>query len=240
MYGIVNGINYVEFNPEKDKALIENYSYHNPEAKKINKEAIQRELGLPVKDVPLMGIVSRLSGQKALEHITEQADIIMKEDVQLVVLGLGDSWYIDEFTKMSKLYPKKVVGRFEFNAALAKRIYAGSDIFLMPSRFEPCGLGQIISLRYGTIPVVRATGGLAETIIDYDMDKENGNGFSYNEFNKVEFVKTLNRALKLYKNNQDEWMRLVIRGLKSDFSWKKPAYKYLELYEKAIEKRKEK
>jgi starch synthase len=238
LYGIVNGISYVEFNPEMDNALVHKFSYKNPEGKKINKEALQRELGLPVKDVPLMGIVSRLSGQKALEHITDQADIILKEDVQLVVLGLGDPWYIEGFTKMCEEYPKKVVAKFEFNAELAQRIYASSDIFLMPSRFEPCGLGQIISLRYGTVPVVRATGGLAETIIDYDKDNENGNGFSYEEFDRKEFVKTLKRALLLYKTKPDVWKKLVVRGLKSDFSWNMPASKYLSLYKKAIANKK--
>ena len=161
-----------------------------------------------------MGIVTRLTGQKGLELLLGCIeDLIKKENVQLIVLGLGDEYYHKAFSALHKKYPSNVVAFFEFNSALAKKIYAACDFFLMPSRFEPCGLGQIISLRYGTIPVVRATGGLAETILDYDENNLEGNGFSFEDFSVSQFRLALERAIKFIKINLTVWKELSIRAL---------------------------
>jgi len=237
LFGIVNGISYDEFNPAKDKCLYVNFDRTCSKLKKKNKAALQKELNLSKSKTPLMGIVTRLTGQKGLELLLGCIDdIIEKEDVQLVVLGLGDDCYHKAFAALSEKYPKNVAAFFEFNTDLAKKIYASSDLFLMPSRFEPCGLGQIISLRYGTIPVVRSTGGLAETICDYNENNIDGNGFSFEEFTVSEFRKALERAIDVYKNKPEVWDELVQRALNSDFSWKNPSRAYLELYELALER----
>lgn len=238
LFGIVNGISYDEFNPRKDKSLHVNFDKSCAELKKNNKLALQDELSLSRSTAPLMGIVTRLTGQKGLELLLGCIeDLIKKENVQLVVLGLGDEYYYKAFSKLHKKYPSNVVAFFEFNSDLAKKIYAACDLFLMPSRFEPCGLGQIISLRYGTIPVVRATGGLAETIIDYDENNALGNGFSFEEFSVNQFKKALERAIIVYKDKPEIWKELILRALNSDFSWKKPSIAYLELYALAIERK---
>ena len=238
LYGIVNGISYDEFNPREDQCLYKNFDKNSFELKKENKTALQKKLKLSKSPKPLMGIVTRLTGQKGLELLISCIeDVIEKEAVQLVVLGLGDEYYYKAFSNLHSKYPENVAAVFEFNGELAKRIYAACDMFLMPSRFEPCGLGQIISLRYGTIPVVRATGGLAETIQDYDSDNIHGNGFSFEEFSVTGFKKTLERAIAVYKQKPEEWKKLIVRALESDFSWKKPAKAYLELYERAVEKK---
>ncbi|NJD04737.1 MAG: glycogen synthase [Ruminiclostridium sp.] len=237
LFGIVNGISYEQFDPEKDQWIVKNYNTATYSDKKENKQAIQKEMSLPLEDVPVIGLISRLSGQKGLNLIIEQIDNIMKHDVQFILLGTGDEYYENEFKSIENRYPDKVAFYAGFNATLAQRIYAGVDMFLMPSRFEPCGLGQIISLRYGTIPVVRATGGLADTVIDYDYDRVNGNGFSFKEFSSEEMLKTLERALELYNEDQEAWNKLVVKTLQLDCSWNKPAHKYMDLYYLAIGKR---
>jgi glycogen/starch synthases, ADP-glucose type len=238
LFGIVNGISYEQFDPNKDKYIVKNYNAESIEDKKENKKAIQKEMGLPVRNVPVIGLISRLSGQKGLNLILEQAENIMKNDLQFVMLGTGDEYYENEFRSVENRYPDKFAIYIGFNATLAQRIYAGADMFLMPSRFEPCGLGQIISLRYGTIPIVRATGGLAETVLDYDQDKEKGNGFSFTEFSSDKMMDSIERALKIYNQEPETWNKLVLRALQLDFSWKKPAQKYMDLYYLAIGKRK--
>lgn len=238
LFGIVNGISYSEFDPKNDKSLYANFDKNCVELKKNNKIALQDELNLPKSQAPLMGIVTRLTGQKGLELLLGCIDeLIINENVQLVVLGLGDECYHRAFSELHKKYPKNVIAFFEFNTELAKKIYSACDFFLMPSRFEPCGLGQIISLRYGTIPVVRATGGLAETIIDYDENNIEGNGFSFEEFSINAFKQTLERAIKVYKREPEVWRNLVLRALNSDFSWKKPCFEYLKLYRLAVERK---
>mgnify|MGYP000914045059 CR=1 FL=1 len=237
LFGIVNGISYEEFNPEQDKCLYVKYDKNSFTFKSENKKALQKELGLKERVSPLMGVVTRLTGQKGLELIIGCIEeFIEKEDVQLAVLGLGDDYYQNIFDCLQRKYPDNVKAVFEFNTDLAKRIYSACDMFLMPSRFEPCGLGQMISLRYGAIPVVRATGGLAETITDYDTDRKAGNGFSFEEFSVSAFKETLQRAVNLYKNKPDAWNELVNRAFESDFSWKKPSRAYLELYELAVDR----
>ncbi|NSW90983.1 MAG: glycogen synthase GlgA [Firmicutes bacterium] len=236
LYGIVNGISYEEFNPSTDKKIYTNYDKESLENKKENKYALQKETGLPVGDMPVIGLVSRLSGQKGLDLIIEKIDEIMKNNLQFILLGTGDPYYESSFLNIRNKYMNKMAVYIEFNTVLAQRIYAGSDMFLMPSRFEPCGLGQIIALRYGTIPIVRATGGLAETITDYYKDKEKGNGFSFTEFSSDELLKTIEGALTLYNQNPEEWKKLVKRAMGQDFSWKSSAEKYMELYCLALKK----
>lgn len=238
LFGIVNGISYEEFNPSEDPRIFKNYDCKSSPVKKENKYALQQEIGLPKKDVPVMGLISRLTGQKGLNMVLDEFSEIMKHDLQFVLLGLGDPFYESGFKDLMKKYPDKVAVFTEFNAPLAQRIYAGSDMFLMPSRFEPCGLGQIISLRYGTIPIVRATGGLAETVTDYNADKESGNGFVFEKFDPKEMMKAINRAVNVYKKEPDVWQKLVERALNLDFSWNKPAQKYMELYHLALDKKK--
>ncbi|MEN6314249.1 MAG: glycogen synthase [Clostridiaceae bacterium] len=237
LYGILNGISYEEFNPETDKYIVKNYNADTFKDKKVNKSALQKEMGLPVSDVPVIGLVSRLSGQKGLNLIIERVDDFLKKDLQFILLGTGDDYYQDQFRRIADQYPGRIAIHIGYNAQLAQRIYAGSDMFLMPSRFEPCGLGQIISLRYGTIPVVRATGGLAETIIDYDADQEHGNGFSFINFSSDDMIETVGRAIRLYIENPAEWEKLIIRAMHSDFSWNSSARKYEDLYMLAVNKK---
>lgn len=194
-------------------------------------------MGLPVKDMPMIGLISRLSSQKGLNLLMDEIDEIMKNDIQFVLLGAGDEYYETGFKKFREKYPKKMGVYTGFNAPLAQRIYAASDLFLMPSRFEPCGLGQLFSLRYGTIPIVRSTGGLADTVFDVENDSKNGNGFTYTEFSSKDMLKTINRALKFYQTKPSEWKELVKRAMNIDNSWDKSAIKYLELYNKLIKKK---
>lgn len=237
LFGIVNGISYEEFDPMKDSLIFKNFNSEKPEGKKQNKAALQEEMGLPVRDVPVIGLISRLSGQKGLNLIIDRIADMMEFDLQFVLLGTGDAYYEKEFRLIEEKYPEKVAVYTGFNTTLAQRIYAGCDMFLMPSRFEPCGLGQIISLRYGTIPIVRATGGLAETVTDYSEDNVNGNGFSFSGFESEEMLDAIKRALKLYMESPEEWNKLVLKALSTDNSWNRPAKKYMDIYYLAIGKR---
>ncbi len=236
LYGILNGINYGDFNPETDPAIFKNYSADSPEAKRENKHALQNELGIEVCDAPLLGIVSRLTGQKGLDLVLDIVEDLVKEGVQLAVLGSGDRHLEEALKAARENYPSMVGLYLGFNERLARRIYAGSDIFLMPSKFEPCGLGQIIGLKYGTIPVVRVTGGLADTVADYDSDPERGNGFCFKDYSVTEFKNALDRALRLYRREPAEWRKLVKAAMEMDFSWAKPAESYMELYRLAVKK----
>ena len=236
LFAIVNGISYEEFDPGKNEHIYIGFDSKTAWNKKENKKQFQTEFGLEKSDAPLLAVITRLTHQKGLELIMGCIDrFIEQKDIQLAVLGIGDEYYHNSFKELQKKYPDNVTVFLEFNQKLAKKIYASADMFLMPSRFEPCGLGQIISFRYGTIPVVRATGGLAETVIDYDEDRKNGNGFSFTEFNEKAFEETLDRAIEVYCKKTQEWGKLVIRALESDFSWKKPCIKYLDLYKIAVE-----
>lgn len=235
LYGILNGISYEEFNPETDKEIAKNFGIANFKDKKENKTALQQKMGLPLGDIPLVGLISRLSGQKGLNLVIEKIDEMMARNIQFVLLGTGDDYYQNQFRHIAERYKDKVAVHIGFDPQLAKQIYAGSDMFLMPSRFEPCGLGQIISLRYGTVPIVRATGGLAETIIDYSENKDTGNGFSFRNFSSNEMLDAIDRALTIYNEKPEEWEKLIVRALQSDFSWNRSAKMYEELYYKAIE-----
>lgn len=239
LFGIVNGISYEEFNPEFDSRICCNFSADNFGDKRENKSALQRERGLPVKDVPLFGLVSRLVDQKGLELIEANAQQLLEQDVQMVILGEGDPRYENLFRDLQQQYPNKVAVFIGFNASLAQRIYAGADLFLMPSRYEPCGLGQMISMRYGTIPIVRATGGLADTVVEYNLDSGAGNGFSFAEYAPEPFMEAINRGLNLYWHQREDWNNLVQRVLQIDNSWNKAAVEYMEVFDTAISKRRQ-
>lgn len=232
--GILNGIDYEEFDPATDKRIRFNYSASNPEGKAKNKAELQSELGLPMDpNIPLIGLVSRLADQKGLDLIRGAASRIMKLGVQLVVLGTGDRKYEKFLTQLEEKYPSQVKANIGFDVKLAQRIYAGCDMFLMPSRFEPCGLGQLISLRYGTIPIVRSTGGLADTIIGYEPSNPNSNGFCFCEYSPTALLKAVKQAVEVYKDKA-EWDKLVRRALSSDYSWNTSAQKYVKLYWEAV------
>lgn len=231
--GILNGIDYSVWNPQTDKNIPEKYSIKNLSGKKICKKLLQEEFGLKADpDIPLIGLVTRLVDQKGLDLISAVAENLKDMNLQLVVLGTGQEKYENLFRNLTET-SGNIKAIIEFMPDLANRIYAGSDMFLMPSRFEPCGLSQLISLKYGTIPIVRKTGGLADTIIDYDFDEENGNGFVFEDYDSYIFLNAITRALKVYKRKKD-WNNLIHNAMSCDFSWKVSAGKYIELYQKAL------
>ncbi|HHY47040.1 MAG TPA: glycogen synthase GlgA [Firmicutes bacterium] len=229
VFGIVNGINYHEFNPETDPRIYKNYGTGDLAGKRQNKYELQKEVGLPTADVPVIGIVSRLVPQKGFDLIDEALDQIVSLNLQLVILGKGEEKYEEMVRSAAERFPEKVATIIGFNAVLAQRIYAGSDMFLMPSLFEPCGLGQLISLRYGTIPIVRETGGLKDTIHDYEPERGIGNGFSFREYTAQALVDAIKRALAIYRD-RTRWEKLVNSAMESDFSWNKSAVEYMALY----------
>lgn len=236
LHGIINGINYHEFNPKTDPRIFRTYDSHSIGDKQENKFNLQKEMGLPVRDVPVIGLISRLVDQKGLDLINEVIDEIMKEDLQFIVLGAGDKYYEEMFAGMRERYPQKIGLYLGYNGILAQRIYAGSDMFLMPSKFEPSGLGQLISLRYGTVPIVRATGGLAETISDYDRATGSGNGFTFEPYESGIMLETVRRALRIYRDEPGKWKKLVVNAMEQDFSWNRSGAEYIELFDLAIHK----
>ncbi|TGY41923.1 glycogen synthase, partial [Clostridium perfringens] len=232
--GIVNGIDYDEFNPNKDSLIAKNFSVKTIEDKVLNKLALQKELGLPINpDIPMISIVSRLTNQKGCDLIVNIANRLLQRNVQLVILGTGDYNYENHFKGLQELYPNKVSANIKFDNGLAHRIYAASDIFLMPSLFEPCGLGQLIALRYGAIPIVRETGGLKDTIHSYNKYTGIGNGFSFTNYNHNDLMYVIELALETY-DDKEIWKSLIIQAMDSDNSWNKSAEKYKELYEELI------
>lgn len=232
--GIVNGIDYKEYNPEEDKYIYSTYSVNDLENKKINKEELQKELGLTVnKDVPMIGLVSRLTHQKGCDLIINILEELLKEDIQVVVLGTGDYMYEESFKSFQGRHPNKISANIKFSNELAHKIYAASDMFLMPSLFEPCGLGQLIALRYGSIPIVRETGGLKDTVTPYNEYDETGNGFGFKNYRFEELLNIIKYALKIYEN-KDKWNNIVRQAMSSDNSWEKSAKEYIEIYNQLI------
>ena len=224
--GILNGIDVENYNPETDKDVFKNYSADNMRGKAVNKRELQKLLGLPEKkDTPVMGMVTRLVSHKGLDLCKAVLDeLLATTDIQLVVLGSGDYQYEEFFKILGGRYPDKVVTILKFDKALSKKIYAAADIFLMPSKSEPCGLSQMIASRYGAVPVVRLAGGLSDTIHEPD------NGFTFYAYNGSEMLRSIERALASFEN-KDEWASLVKRVMKTDFTWANSAKKYLGLYE---------
>ena len=233
--GILNGIDVDDYNPATDPALAANYSAEDLSGKAVCKRTLQENLGLEVRaDVPIIGMVSRLSNQKGLDLIDYVIADIMREDVQLVVLGMGDSRYVNLFSWAEQNYPGRVAARFAMDHDLAHRVYAGADMFLMPSQFEPCGLSQMISLRYGTVPIVRETGGLRDTVLSYNDYTGQGNGFTFFNYNAHDMLHTIQRALHYYWDRKDIWETLQKRGLTGDYSWRHSAEMYLSLYQSML------
>lgn len=229
--GILNGIDYEEYNPLTDELIEKRYDIDSIENKMENKLALQRELGLEEnKNIPIISIVSRLTSQKGIDLIKEIIDCVLTKEVQFVVLGTGE-WDYEEFFKgLEKRYPNKVATRIIFDNKLSHKIYAGSDMFLMPSKFEPCGLGQLIALRYGNVPIVRETGGLKDTIEAYNKFEFTGNGFSFYNYSSIELKNCIFEALEIYKR-KDEWNNLVKTAMSCNNSWKKSALEYKRIYE---------
>jgi starch synthase len=232
--GILNGIDYEEFNPSLDKFIPYNYDFSSLEKKEENKKALQRELNLPQKDVPMVSLITRLTSQKGIDLVMGVIEDIMALDLQLVVLGTGDKKYHDIFNSLKDKYPHNISVNITFDNNLAHRIYAGSDLLLMPSLFEPCGLSQLIAMRYGTIPLVRETGGLKDTVTPYNEVTKEGNGFTFTNYNAHDMLYTLNRALHIYKD-RDKWEKVVFNAMNSDYSWNASAKLYMELYNKLLE-----
>ncbi|MGM0369857.1 MAG: glycogen synthase GlgA [Bacillota bacterium] len=233
LYGIVNGIDYEEYDPTTDDRIYANFSADDLAGKQENKLRLQQEMGLPQEpDIPMISIISRLVPQKGLDLIQEVIDELLQEDIQFVMLGTGNQEYEDMFRRIAEQYPDKVATNITYDADLAQKIYASSDMFLMPSQFEPCGLGQLFSLRYGTIPIVRETGGLQDTIQSYNEQTKEGNGFSFSSYNADDMLYTIKRALDYYNNQQEVWERLVKKAIKSDYSWHQSAQEYINLYKK--------
>jgi starch synthase len=230
--GIVNGIDYEEWNPETDPFIPANYSARNLDGKRRCKAELLKTFGLPPAGecVPLIGIVSRLTDQKGFDLIGEAIRELAGLDLQIVVLGTGQQEYHDLFQQISSAHPGKIAVRFEFNNPLAHQIEAGADMFLMPSKFEPCGLNQLYSLRYGTVPIVRATGGLADTVKNFDLAGDSGTGFSFQEYAWEEMMIAVKRALMVY-SDPIAWEELMLRGMAEDWSWEQSARKYVRLYE---------
>ncbi|WP_179122143.1 glycogen synthase GlgA [Caloramator quimbayensis] len=235
LYGIINGIDYDEYNPDRDSLIFKNYDENTIEDKKINKTELQKQLNLPQRDVPVIGLISRLVDQKGLDLIECVLNEILNMDIQFIVLGTGDLKYENMFKYYEGLYKDKVSSNIKFDNTLAHRIYAGCDMFLMPSLFEPCGLSQIISLRYGTIPIVRETGGLLDTVIPYNEFNDTGYGFTFTNYNAHDMLYTIRRAVQFYYN-KDIWQKLIKRAMKLDFSWSASGDKYIKLYNKLMGK----
>lgn len=235
LFGITNGIDYAEFNPETDKLIAQNYSIDDLELRLENKLALQKEFNLPQnEDVFLIGLVARLTQQKGIDLIADVMwPFLTNFDAQFVVIGGGEAQYLEMFRSLQKDFPQQVGCHLMPNFTLPRLVFAGADIFLMPSQFEPCGLSQLESMRYGSIPIVRATGGLADTVENLDIEKQTGRGFVFKNYDKWEFFAQLVRAAETFKHKK-EWQKLIKRAMKADFSWDYVAKKYIELYEKAI------
>ena len=231
--GIVNGIDYDEYNPATDPFIAKNYTVENFRKEKAkNKVALQKELGLPENPKAMMiGLVSRLTDQKGFDLVAHVMDQLCEEDVQIVVLGTGDERYENMFRHYAWKYEDKVSAQITYSEELSHKIYAASDAFLMPSLFEPCGLSQLMSLRYGTVPIVRETGGLKDTVQAYDEIAGTGTGFSFANYNADEMLNTIKFAIKVFYGKKREWNKIVDRAMTTDYSWQSSARKYEEMYD---------
>ena len=231
LQGILNGIDVAGFDPATDKRIAANYTVEDRSGKAVCKAKLQEELGLEVRDDrPLMVMVTRLTRQKGMDLVMYALDRILAGGVQVAVLGTGDRDYEDGLRYFQDKYPGTMAARIEFDPALSQRMYAAADMFLMPSKFEPCGLSQIIAMRYGTLPIVRETGGLKDTVIPYNEFTGEGTGFSFSNFNGDEMADAVFRAARLFWDNREAWNQLVTQAMSQDFSWTRSADKYLDLY----------
>ena len=230
--GIVNGIDYSQWNPETDSFIDVNYDIDSIDKKVKNKLALQELYGLPQReDVPMIGMVTRLSEMKGLDLVRYILDELLEEDIQFVMLGTGEYTYEEMFKYFAWKYPEKMASRIYFGGEEAHKIYAASDFYLMPSISEPCGISQLIAMRYGTLPIVREAGGLKDTVIPYNEFTGEGTGYSFANINAHELLFTIKNAIDVYKNDRDNHNRLIKNAMKQDIDWKKSAEKYLQLYE---------
>ena len=234
LFGILNGIDYEEMNPATDRYISTQFDAHSLHKRAENKRALQERAHLPVRpDIPLLAMISRLTDQKGFDLLAQIAQPLFAQGVQFVILGIGDQHYQQIFQDLAARYPEQVAVFLTFNTELAQWIYAGSDMFLMPSRFEPCGLGQLIAMRYGSVPIVHSVGGLADTVQEYDPRSGQGNGFAFTNYDPWELFAAIVRALELYRFT-DIWRTLQQRGMAADHSWQASAMCYVEVYRNAI------
>ncbi|MGC8575883.1 MAG: glycogen synthase GlgA [Caldisericum sp.] len=229
LVGILNGIDYEIWNPQNDPLIYRNFDVENINNKKDNKKRFVEEFGLKNANAPLFGMVSRIASQKGLDILSESLKEILNEDLNVVILGTGEKPLEEKLKTLSDLYPEKFKLFLTFDEALAHKIYASSDFFLMPSKYEPCGLGQMIALRYGTLPLVHEVGGLKDTVDNYSEITQCGNGFSFEEYSSDELTLTIKRALLIFKN-ESLLLKLIRIGMSCNFSWEQSAKKYLEIY----------
>lgn len=231
LYGVINGVDYDIWSPKTDRLIVQQYDVDTINEKQVNKDALLRTVGLSLERSrkPLIGIISRLADQKGFDLIEEISEELFAMDVTFVLLGTGQEKYHELFEKLAKQYRDRISVNLKFDERLAHMIEAGADMFLMPSRFEPCGLNQLYSLRYGTVPIARKTGGLADSIVDYNASKTGSTGFLFEEYEAPALLDAIKRALAVYEK-QTTWKSLMKRGMKKDFSWKKSAKRYLEIY----------
>jgi starch synthase len=235
LYGIINGVDYGEWDPSRDPHLIARYDLKDLSGKRECKEDLLKEFHLPssLMKAPLLGMISRLTDQKGFDLLMEILDELFSLDIGLVLLGTGEQKYHDLFNRVAQRYPQKAGVRIAYDDRLAHKIEAGSDFFLMPSKYEPCGLNQIYSLKYGTIPIVRATGGLDDTITPYDPVSKKGNGFKFVRYDAKELLNTIKEAIRFY-SQPEHWEQLLRNAMTADFSWKRSAEAYVQLYRKAL------
>ena len=234
LFGILNGIDYQQLNPATDHYIQAHFDRYSLDAREENKRVLQEQTHLPIRaDVPLISMVSRLADQKGFDLIAQIIEPLLAQGIQVVVLGIGDQRYHELFQRLAARYSEQVAIFLTFNTELAQRIYAGSDMFLMPSRFEPCGLSQLIAMRYGCVPVVRSVGGLADTVQEYDPKTGAGNGFTFTNYDAWELFAAIVRALEVYRF-KDIWSTLQQRGMEADHSWRASAIRYVDVYRDAL------
>lgn len=231
LWGITNGIDTTVYNPATDPALPVNYSAEKMDGKWENKLALRKELGLRTDtDAPILAMVTRLAGHKGIDLLCYIAHRLMEREIQLVIVGTGEKQYEYALSALQNQYPGKVSVNLRFDPTFASRVYAGADIYLMPSKSEPCGLSQLIAMHYGTVPVVASTGGLRDTVLPYDQETKAGRGFTFQSYNADDFLGAIDRAVGLYYGARDEWNALAKHDMQCDFSWQAPAAEYMQLY----------
>lgn len=238
LYGILNGVDYQDWDPSHDSHLIARYDFKDISGKTECKKDLLKEFHLPssLENAPLLGMISRLADQKGFDLLMEILEELFELDIGFVLLGTGEQKYHDLFAQVAHKYPRKAGIRIAYDDQLAHKIEAGADFFLMPSKYEPCGLNQIYSLKYGTIPVVRATGGLDDTITHYDPATKKGNGFKFARYDAKEFLNLIKMAIRFY-SQPEHWRQLLRNAMTADFSWERSAEAYLQLYRKATEEK---
>ena len=231
--GIINGIDFDIYNPKTDKYIPSNYIIDSLELKAENKSVLQKTLGLPEQDVPILSVVSRLTFQKEIHLILDEFDNILKRNVQIIILGNGDYQFEQQLNLFKQKYPEKCAVQIAFDIKLAQLIYAGSDIFLMPSAFEPCGLSQMIAMRYG-LPVVHEIGGLKDTVATYNPIEKTGTGFGFQEFSSFHLMKAIEQAIDVLEQDKKIWENMMIEAMSKDFSWEIPSQNYINLYKEIL------